>query len=246
MEDTNPCETPAIAAATVVVLRDGTGGMETLMLHRNTGMDFGGLWVFPGGCIDADDHDGSGDLMRAARNAAAREAAEEAAVVVDPQALVYFSFWLPPPVTPRRYATWFFAVRAPAEEVTIDEAEIVHHEWMTPAEALRRGEIELAPPTWVTLHTVGRFATVQEALSHLARRRPRRYETRIGPGQDGPVAMWAGDAGYDSRDPAVPGPRHRLAVTTAGYRFDESGYTDPQPQESARKTGSPVGPRGHR
>ena len=222
-------EAPAIPAATVVVLRDGSGGIESLMLRKNSRLAFGGMWVFPGGRIDDADHDGTGDLIAAARNAAAREAGEEAAVVLDPEDLVHFSYWIPPPLAPKRFATWFFAARAPSEDVSIDEGEIVHHEWMTPQEARRRrdaGEIELIAPTWVTLHTIGHYRTVAGALEGLGRRRSRRYETRIGQGEQGPVSLWHGDAGYETGDPSVPGPRHRLEITPDGYLFDESGYED--------------------
>ena len=222
-------ESPAIPAATVVVLRDGPDGVESLMLHKNSRIAFGGMWVFPGGRIDDGDHDASGDLITAARNAAAREAHEEASVVLDPADLVHFSYWIPPPIAPKRFATWFFAATDPSTEVVIDDGEIVNHEWMTPAEAMRRrdaGEIELIAPTWVTLHTVGAFDTVADALHGLSRRTPRRYETRIGNGDQGPVSMWHGDAGYETADPSVPGPRHRLEITPAGYLFDESGCPD--------------------
>lgn len=222
-------EAPAIPAATVAVLRDGPGGLESLMLRKNSRLAFGGMWVFPGGRIDDDDHDGTGDLIAAARNAAAREAGEEAAIVLDPADLVHFSYWIPPPLAPKRFATWFFVARAPSEEVSIDKGEIVHHEWMTPEGAMRRrdaGEIELIAPTWVTLRTVGQFDTVAGALEGLARRRSRRYETRIGQGEHGPVSLWHGDAGYETADPLVPGPRHRLEITPDGYLFDESGYAD--------------------
>ena len=222
-------ESPAIPAATVVVLRDGSDGMESLMLHKNSRVAFGGMWVFPGGRIDEDDHDSSGDLITAARNAAAREAREEAAVALDPASLVHFSFWIPPPIAPKRFATWFFAARAATAEVSIDDGEIVNHEWMTPAEAMRRrdaGEIELIAPTWVTLHTMSGFATVADALQGLSRRTPRSYETRIGNGEQGPVSMWHGDAGYETADPSMPGPRHRLEMTPGGYLFDESGCPD--------------------
>ena len=46
-----------IPAATVVLLRDGDDGVETLMLRRDTNLAFaGGAWVFPGGRIDPDDY----------------------------------------------------------------------------------------------------------------------------------------------------------------------------------------------
>ena len=40
-------------ASTVVLLRDTTNGLETLMLKRNKALIFaGGAWVFPGGALD--------------------------------------------------------------------------------------------------------------------------------------------------------------------------------------------------
>lgn len=45
-------------AATVVLLRDGPGGLEAYLQLRPMGMGFaGGLWVFPGGRVDAADRD---------------------------------------------------------------------------------------------------------------------------------------------------------------------------------------------
>jgi 8-oxo-dGTP pyrophosphatase MutT (NUDIX family) len=46
------------AAATVVLLRDGRDGLEAYLQLRPMGMGFaGGLWVFPGGRVDAGDRD---------------------------------------------------------------------------------------------------------------------------------------------------------------------------------------------
>ena len=45
-------------AATVVLLRDGPGGLEAYLQRRPMGMGFaGGLWVFPGGRVDQGDRD---------------------------------------------------------------------------------------------------------------------------------------------------------------------------------------------
>src|SRR5262249_37973681 len=47
-------------AATVVVLRDSPAGPEVFMVRRHEGTAFmGGAHVFPGGRVDAADHDGS-------------------------------------------------------------------------------------------------------------------------------------------------------------------------------------------
>ena len=101
---------------------------------------------------------------------------------------------------------------------------------MRPSDALGRGddgELELAPPTWVTLHTVNQYDDVDTALRELDTRIVRCYETHLGRGESGPVAMWVGDAGYDTTEPSEPGARHRLEMTADGYHFDESGYCDP-------------------
>lgn len=48
---------PARPAATVMLLRDGAGGLEVYLQRRHVGMSFGGAWVFPGGRIDDADAD---------------------------------------------------------------------------------------------------------------------------------------------------------------------------------------------
>lgn len=54
----NPPDTPVTArpAATIVLMREGTGGLETLLLRRVRTSGFvPGAYVFPGGRVDADD-----------------------------------------------------------------------------------------------------------------------------------------------------------------------------------------------
>jgi hypothetical protein len=140
-----------------------------------------------------------------------------------------FAHWIPPPIAPKRYATWFFAASVRDREHTIDDGEIVASDWMTPDECLGRhheGEIELAPPTWVTLHKMRSHTHVDGALADLASRPPRHHATRIGRSEAGPVAMWLGDAGYDTTDPTIIGPRHRLEMFAEGYRYDDSGIAE--------------------
>ena len=125
----------AIPAATVILLRDGPDGLETLMLRRNSKLEFaGGMWVFPGGRVDPEDYpaDAPDDVEAAVRVAAAREAQEEAGLACDPEAMVPFSHWTPPMVAIKRYATWFFVAEAPAGAVTIDDGEIHESVWARP------------------------------------------------------------------------------------------------------------------
>ncbi|RYY28967.1 MAG: NUDIX domain-containing protein [Sphingomonadales bacterium] len=77
-----------IPAATVIVMREGAGAPELLMVERAAAMSFaGGALVFPGGRIDPGDHtlaatlEGDPDDL-AARIGAVRETLEEAGVAV--------------------------------------------------------------------------------------------------------------------------------------------------------------------
>lgn len=218
----------AIPAATVILLRDTAAGVETLMLRRNSKLAFGGMWVFPGGRVDPADHEGAVDAdaaqtFAAARRAAVREAFEESGLIVAVDDLVALSHWTPPPQTPKRFATWFFVAPAPEGAVTIDDGEIHEHMWLSPVNALAqrdRREIELAPPTWVTLHMLADAETVAQALANASASDPLIFVTRIGATDDGLAAMWAGDAGYKTGDANAPGPRHRLVMTSGTWSYD--------------------------
>lgn len=79
--------TPAIPAATLIVMRDRNGAPpQLLMVERSAGMAFaGGAMVFPGGRVDAADDAiaaGHDHLDAAARIAAIRETIEESSVAV--------------------------------------------------------------------------------------------------------------------------------------------------------------------
>ena len=219
-----------IPAATVVIMRDSESGIELLMLRKNSKVAFGGMWVFPGGKIDETDRvinsDGSLDELATATSAAARETFEEAAISVSEENLLWFSHWVPPAITPKRFSTYFFATKLlDGDEVTIDDSEIIEHSWFRPHEAINlrdAGEIELAPPTWVTLNHLISFTNVEDALNALDVKDPIFYETHIAQSVKGPVAMWFGDAGYENTDPDMPGERHRLTMSTDGYHFEQS------------------------
>jgi len=217
----------AVPAATVVLLRDGEPGLETLMLRRNSKLAFaGGMWVFPGGRVDPEDAPTGGDVLEAARRAAVREALEEAALAVDGDALVPFAHWVPPPVSAKRFATWFFMGPAPDGAVSVDGGEIHEHRWTTPSAAIAardEGEIELAPPTWVTLHRIASHADVASALADAAGTEPDFFVTHIARVGDGGIAaLWQGDAGYDSGDGDAPGARHRLVMAESGWRYERT------------------------
>jgi 8-oxo-dGTP pyrophosphatase MutT (NUDIX family) len=221
---------PAIPAATVVLLRDGADGVETLMLRRDSKLAFaGGAWVFPGGRIDPEDYPGgevsddAAAVLTAARNAAAREAMEEAGLAVDPESLIWFAHWTPGAIAARRFATWFFVGPAPDGQVVVDDGEIREHQWIRPADALTRresGEIELIPPTWVTLHKLAEVSSTAEVCEAARTRDPEIFLTHIVRVEGGIASLWQGDAGYDDHDPDKPGPRNRLLMLDTGWRLE--------------------------
>jgi 8-oxo-dGTP pyrophosphatase MutT (NUDIX family) len=200
------------------------------MLRRNSKLAFaGGAWVFPGGRIDPEDYPGGeattddARVTQAARTAAVREAEEEAGLVVDPDGLVWFAHWTPGALAARRFSTWFFMTRAPDGAVTVDDGEIHEHQWIRPAEAVARrdaGEIELIPPTWMTLRLLSEHPTVDATLAAARTREPQIYITRIARVEGGIASIWQGDAAYDDLDTSRPGPRNRLLMLDDGWRVE--------------------------
>src|ERR1700693_4020125 len=75
-------------AATVILLRGGSDELEVLLVRRTPQARFmGGVWVFPGGAVDAEEGDGD----EAHRAAAIREVRAEAAIELeDVDTLVQF------------------------------------------------------------------------------------------------------------------------------------------------------------
>ncbi len=220
-------ETPAIPAATVILLRDSDRGVETLMLHRTSKVHFGGMWVFPGGRIDPEDYPESKDVNIAAQQAAVRETFEETGITIGRDAFAWFAHWTPPAGTPRRYATWFFACILKTDQViAVDGFEIQNHEWIKPAEALTRhaaGEIDLAPPTWITLHQLALHEPTTALWQVLKDQPVRVYETRIRKDRDDRrIALWAEDAAYAGGEVDQAGPRHRLVLDPNGFIFENT------------------------
>ena len=165
-------------AATVAPLRDGPHGLEVLLLQRSQALAFApGAWVFPGGRVDAADHRQGAE--RAARLAAVREAAEEASLLLDPDALVEVAHWTTPPGQVRRYATWFFVADANrCGGVRVDGVEAIDYRWLRPADALAAGrghDLTLIRPTIATLAELQDFTDVAAALAGFAGRAIQRH-----------------------------------------------------------------------
>lgn len=219
-------DVPISLAATVLVLREVSHGPELLLVQRASELAFhGGAWVFPGGRVDASDRV-SDDPLETARRAAVREAFEEAQLVLEPTELVALSHWTTPIGRPRRFATWFFATQlSTAHDVVVDGAEIRAHRWLTAAEALAlhaRGELELPPPTFVTLCQLRPHTSAAEVLATLSRSEPPVYVPRQHPVAGGFVSLYHGDVAYEDGVVERPGPRHRLHMLESGWSYERS------------------------
>jgi 8-oxo-dGTP pyrophosphatase MutT (NUDIX family) len=223
-------EGPVFEAATVVLLRDAADGVECLMLRKTQGQSFGGLWVFPGGRVE--DVDGTG--YDGARRAAVREAEEESGLLIEADTLVPLAHWSPPPQAPKRFNTWFFVAPMPdgASEVVVDGSEINDHVWTTPAavlEAQTRGELELLPPTWVSLNALTGHPDVAAAVAAVAASPTDMFLTHmVNLGGGVLLSLWEPDVAYPSTIGGevgpldAPGPRHRLYMDPAGWRYERS------------------------
>ena len=198
--NTGDAPTPPRQAATVIVLRGGAEALEVLLVRRNPQQRFmGGAWVFPGGAVDADEHE-AGDLAH--RLAGVREVEEESGVrLPGPQALHPFSRWITPAAVKIRFDTHFFLARSPADAAPrVDGEECVDWGWWAPDAALQAygaGELLLVFPTIKTLEALARFGSADELLQWADGREVVPVEPRVV--VEGEVArvLLPGEPGYD-------------------------------------------------
>jgi len=138
-----------------------------------------GVWVFPGGAVDAEDGDGE----ESHRTAAARELSEEAGIEVPAEELVAYSRWITPKAVPIRFDTRFYLALAPAHSPPEpDGSETVDAGWFNPQNALdmhHAGELPLVFPTIKHLESLVGFANAQEALEAARRREVKAVEPEV-------------------------------------------------------------------
>ncbi len=215
-------------AATCIPVREGTEGLEVLMVRRNPRLSFGGMWTFPGGVLEAADgplpegldedtqHWGAPTLLTTAATGAARETVEETALVCNVSALAWFSHWIPPKAgPPKRFATWFFIAPEHSGEVALDTDENDQWQWLTPKAALAAGDagdFALAVPTWITLDDLSAFDTIPTLIDQVITQGARLHHTKSMISAVGRIVCWEGDSAYESGNADAPGPRNRALV----------------------------------
>jgi 8-oxo-dGTP pyrophosphatase MutT (NUDIX family) len=210
-------------SGTAVLVRDGSDGLEVLLLHRADKAAHGD-WVFPGGKVEPHDVVGDAGSVESALRAAIRETQEEAGLDLAGVALPPIARWITPEIRPKRFDTWFFLGALDADRaVAVCQSEITEHRWLAPAAALalhHEKEFALAPPQFVTLSWLAEFASAERALRELPRRALVTFRPRPVKLDGGLCFLYDGDAGYDARDLALPGARHRLSMLASGTRYE--------------------------
>jgi 8-oxo-dGTP pyrophosphatase MutT (NUDIX family) len=191
-------------AATVILLRGGKQALEVLLVQRTAKAHFmGGVWVFPGGAVDAGDAPAGepAEAARALRRAAARELREEAGIALsDFDELVEFSRWITPAEVRRRFDTHFFLARLPpAQEPHVDGEECVAYRWFTPRAALAahaRNEIALVFPTIKHLEQLDSYPSADALIAQAGGRDVVPVEPRVVLDGETARVLLPGEPGY--------------------------------------------------
>lgn len=208
-------ESPLIKpAATAVLLKQTDQGLRILMLKRNSKLAFaGGFWVFPGGGVEEADYNDD-DIINAAKNAVIRETKEEAGLTLNDTELVYFAHWTTPNIAPKRYATWFFMAGLQEERsIIIDNEEIHDYAWVDAKQMLQKHqnkEIELLPPTYITLHELSSFSATDQALDFFCKRQPPIFVPKVCLHNKSVVFLYEGDSGYATGNVNLDEKKHRF------------------------------------
>lgn len=176
-----------------MVIIDDRPDLHVLIGRRRPGQFVGGMIVYPGGAVDADDWvDGprrcsgaqapglSADEAAGYLHAAIRESREEvglwpdAEAVVDGARFAAVGHWITPEDAPRRYDTRFFLARHPGGEARVADDELVDVWWERPETALDRldrGDLAAITPTISFLtalsqyrHVAGAFAGTEQGI----------------------------------------------------------------------------------
>jgi 8-oxo-dGTP pyrophosphatase MutT (NUDIX family) len=205
--------TPRPASSLILLRRSGKHrerGVEVLLVRRNPEASFmPGVWVFPGGVVEADEQvnpeleaEGEADAEELAHRACAmRELQEEAGIELPGDTeLLPWSRWITPELVPVRFDTRFYVALAPPHSPPKpDGAETTEAAWISPRKALDRhaaGELSLVFPTIKHLEALLSCSDAEEVLAAARGRRIEPITPRVvGEGQERRVVL-PGEPGY--------------------------------------------------
>lgn len=119
---------------------------------------------------------------------------------LDLAALTVFARWITPPLTPKRFDTWFYAVEAPKDQLAAcDGRETVDAEWIAPAEALRleqAGQRKVIFPTRMNLKLLAEASSAADTVARAKARTLVTVQPQIQSRDSGRVLVLPPDAGY--------------------------------------------------
>ena len=188
----DPTTVPVRPAVSVLMIRDGSTGLEVFVQHRVTTMDFAaGVVVFPGGRVDPIDEQTAASIevpdpqihqwawqdsaiaeaadgWRVLLATAVREIAEETGAVLDPAGLKPWANWVTPVGRPKRFDTYFYTVSAGDLESAHHQTTEAHSsEWLPVGQILTaetEERLKLMRPTLVLLRELADFDTAAEVV----------------------------------------------------------------------------------
>jgi len=115
-------------------------------------------------------------------------------------ALTVFARWITPVMMPKRFDTWFYAVRAPADQVAAcDGRETVDAEWIAPTEILRLadvGERTVIFPTRMNVQLLAEASSAEDCVARADSRTLVPVLPKMEVREDGRYLVLPSDAGY--------------------------------------------------
>lgn len=115
-------------------------------------------------------------------------------------ALTVFARWITPTMMPKRFDTWFYAVRAPEGQLAAcDGRETVDAEWIAPSEVLRlaeAGERTVIFPTRMNVQLLGEATSAADAVARAQARTLVPVLPQVEARPEGRVLVLPPDAGY--------------------------------------------------
>ena len=206
--------TPRPAASLILLRRGGKHrqrDVEVLLVRRSPEASFmPGVWVFPGGVVEADESvapeleaeagAANGEEL-AHRACAVRELHEEAGIELSGDAeLRPWSRWITPEVVPVRFDTRFYVALAPPHSPPRpDGAETTEAAWISPRAALDRhaaGELSLVFPTIKHLESLLPYSSAEEVLAAAGDRPIEPILPRVLGQDEGRRVVLPGEPGY--------------------------------------------------
>ena len=121
-------------------------------------------------------------------------------LMLDLEALTVFARWITPPLTPKRFDTWFYLAQADSRQLAVcDGWETVDAEWIAPSRALSlaaAGERKVIFPTRMNLQLLAEAAGADDAVARAHRRPLVTVEPKVEQRPEGAVLVIPPNAGY--------------------------------------------------